>query len=124
MVKIKVLLVDDHKMVREGIKSVINSREDLKVIGEASNGEEAIEKTEKLKKVLNNYYNLGILVTLCYGDHNCDSAVSGKSYEDAIAIVRDNCNNISDSYGKSGQLKNSGFISDNDWKTFEKYLLE
>ncbi|MCF6270178.1 MAG: response regulator transcription factor [Melioribacteraceae bacterium] len=49
MPKIKVLLVDDHKMVREGIKSVINSREDLRVIGEASNGEEAIAKVAKLK---------------------------------------------------------------------------
>jgi DNA-binding NarL/FixJ family response regulator len=49
MPKIKVLLVDDHKMVREGIKSVINSRDDLRVIGEASNGEEAILKVEKLK---------------------------------------------------------------------------
>ncbi len=49
MAKVKVLLVDDHKMVREGIKSVINSRDDLRVIGEASNGEQAIEKVEKLK---------------------------------------------------------------------------
>jgi len=49
MPKVKVLLVDDHKMVREGLKSVINSREDLKVVGAANNGEEAIEKAEKLK---------------------------------------------------------------------------
>lgn len=49
MPKIKVLLVDDHKMVREGIKSVINSRDDLRVVGEASNGEQAIEKVAKLK---------------------------------------------------------------------------
>ncbi|NOX18902.1 MAG: response regulator transcription factor [Chlorobi bacterium] len=48
MPKIKVLLVDDHKMVREGLKSVINSRDDLKVIGEANDGEEAIEKAIKL----------------------------------------------------------------------------
>jgi DNA-binding NarL/FixJ family response regulator len=49
MAKIKILLVDDHQMVREGIKSVINSREDYKVVGEASNGEEAVEKAFKLK---------------------------------------------------------------------------
>jgi len=48
MAKIKVLLVDDQQMFREGLKSVINSREDLIVIGEASNGEQAIEKTLKL----------------------------------------------------------------------------
>ncbi|NOX64571.1 MAG: response regulator transcription factor [Chlorobi bacterium] len=49
MAKIKVLLVDDHKMVREGIKSVINAHDDMTVIGEASNGEEAIKKVEELK---------------------------------------------------------------------------
>lgn len=49
MAKIKILLVDDHKMVREGLKSVINSKDELKVIGEANSGDEAIEKAIKLK---------------------------------------------------------------------------
>ena len=49
LAKVRVLLVDDHQMFREGIKSVINSREDLMVIGEASNGVEAIDKTLDLK---------------------------------------------------------------------------
>ncbi len=78
------------------------------------------KKIEELKKVLNNYYSLGVLVTLCYGDHNCNSAVSGKSYNDAIGIVQNYCSKINDSYEKSSRLKNSEFISNNDWKTFEK----
>lgn len=41
--KIKVLLADDHKMMREGLKKIVEEEEDLEVVGEASNGEEAVE---------------------------------------------------------------------------------
>lgn len=43
--KIKVLLVDDHPFVLEGIRSCLISSPDFEVVGEASNGKEAIEKT-------------------------------------------------------------------------------
>lgn len=78
------------------------------------------KQTEELKKVLNNYYSLGILVIFCYGNHDCNSAVSGIDYDEAIRTVQENCNKINDSYEKSGQLKNSKFISNNDWKIFDK----
>ena len=38
----KILLVDDHSLVRDGIKSLLEGENDLQVIGEASNGEEAV----------------------------------------------------------------------------------
>ncbi len=41
---IKVILVDDHPIVRQGIKSVISNEKDIEIIAEASNGKEAIEK--------------------------------------------------------------------------------
>lgn len=41
--KIKVLLVDDHKMMRRGIRRLIEEEEDMIVIGEASDGAEAVE---------------------------------------------------------------------------------
>ena len=41
---IKLFLVDDHTMVREGLKLALGSHDNLEVIGEASNGIEAIEK--------------------------------------------------------------------------------
>jgi DNA-binding NarL/FixJ family response regulator len=44
MEKIKVLVVDDHSLVRDGISSMISSFADMEVIGEASDGEEAINK--------------------------------------------------------------------------------
>lgn len=41
---IKVLIVDDHQVVREGLRRIIQLDEDITVLGEASNGEEAISK--------------------------------------------------------------------------------
>ena len=41
--KIKVLTVDDHPLLREGIAAVIQGEEDLLLVGEAANGQEAIE---------------------------------------------------------------------------------
>jgi len=40
---IKVLLVDDHKILREGLKALLKGVADLEVVGEASDGREAIE---------------------------------------------------------------------------------
>ncbi len=44
MEKIKILVVDDHSLVRDGIIAMLESCADFEVIGEASDGEEAINK--------------------------------------------------------------------------------
>ncbi len=41
---IKVFSVDDHALLREGIAALVNAESDMKLIAEASNGQEAIEK--------------------------------------------------------------------------------
>lgn len=46
---IKVVIVDDHEMVRIGVAAYLSAQPDIEVIGEASNGEEAIEKVLSLK---------------------------------------------------------------------------
>jgi PAS domain S-box-containing protein len=46
--KIRVLLVDDHAMVRQGLRSVLDSYADIEVVGEARDGEEAVTATEAL----------------------------------------------------------------------------
>lgn len=49
MNKIRVLVVDDHDIVRYGICSVLKSSPDIEVVGEASNGVEAVKNFELLK---------------------------------------------------------------------------
>jgi len=49
MDNIKVILADDHVLVRKGIKAMLDSEEEISVIGEADNGVEAIEYVKKLK---------------------------------------------------------------------------
>mgnify|MGYP000277144237 CR=1 FL=1 len=46
---IRVLLVDDHAVVRSGLGAVLLSYDGLELVGEASNGKEAIELCEKYK---------------------------------------------------------------------------
>lgn len=46
---IRVLLVDDHTILREGIRSLLAEHEHLQVVGEASDGREAVEKVEELQ---------------------------------------------------------------------------
>lgn len=48
MNKIKILLADDHAVLRTGLRLLINSQPDMEVIGEAGDGQEAIEKTRIL----------------------------------------------------------------------------
>lgn len=46
---IRVLIAEDHLMVRAGIRALLEKAGDIHVLGEASNGQEAIEMTEALK---------------------------------------------------------------------------
>jgi DNA-binding NarL/FixJ family response regulator len=48
MEKIKVLIVDDNEVVREGLKSILEPQVDIDVIGEAVDGLDAVTKAEKL----------------------------------------------------------------------------
>lgn len=47
MPAIRVLLVDDHQVVREGLKRMLELEEDIRVVGEAVNGEDGITQAEQ-----------------------------------------------------------------------------
>ena len=49
MSKIRVLLVDDHAIVRLGLMTLINDRPDMEVVGEAGNAPEAVRAVERLQ---------------------------------------------------------------------------
>jgi DNA-binding NarL/FixJ family response regulator len=46
---VRILIADDHDVVREGVKMMLRSRVDWEICGEASDGEEAVEKTKALQ---------------------------------------------------------------------------
>ena len=86
MEKIKILLAEDHAVVREGFRELIDNEEDMEVIGEASNGLEALRLAETLspdlvimdismpvmngieatKKIKNLYPSVNILILTAY----------------------------------------------------------
>ncbi len=45
---IKVLLVDDHPLIRQAVRTILEKEHDISVAGEAGSGEQALELTEKL----------------------------------------------------------------------------
>jgi NarL family two-component system response regulator LiaR len=46
---IRLLITDDHSIVRKGIKALLATEKDMQVVGEAENGAEAVEKAASLK---------------------------------------------------------------------------
>ena len=48
MSKIKVLIADDHTLVRQGIRSLLALAADIEIVGEAADGREAIKKVRQL----------------------------------------------------------------------------
>jgi DNA-binding NarL/FixJ family response regulator len=46
---LRILLVDDHPVVRQGLKSLLQGRSEWEVVGEASDGIDALEKVDSLK---------------------------------------------------------------------------
>ncbi len=49
MSAVRVMIVDDHAMVAEGIEAILETYEDIEVVGTLSNGREAVDRVEDLK---------------------------------------------------------------------------
>src|SRR5512139_2571519 len=49
MSRIRVFLVDDHEIVRAGIKVLLMAEEDMEIIGEAASGQEAVDLARRLR---------------------------------------------------------------------------
>lgn len=46
---VRILIADDHEIVRKGVATVLSVRRDLEICGEAADGEEAVRKAEELR---------------------------------------------------------------------------
>jgi DNA-binding NarL/FixJ family response regulator len=91
MKRIAVLLVDDHTVVRQGLRALLKSEEDIEVIGEAENGRQAVAMAQKTppevvvmdvampllngleatRQILRSVPSAKILVLTSYGDDEC-----------------------------------------------------
>lgn len=91
MKKIAVLLVDDHTVVRQGLRALLSAEEDMEVVGEAENGRQAVmlaKKTppevvvmdvampllnglEATRQILKLLPGTKVLVLTSYGDDDC-----------------------------------------------------
>ena len=49
MKKLRILLADDHQVVRDGLRLLIDGQRDMRVVGEAGNGKEALQQARDLK---------------------------------------------------------------------------
>src|ERR1700736_1439933 len=49
MKRITVLLAEDHTIVRQGLRALLEAEDDIEVIGEAQNGRQAVQLTQKLR---------------------------------------------------------------------------
>ncbi|HEY9283784.1 MAG TPA: response regulator transcription factor [Pyrinomonadaceae bacterium] len=49
MNKLRVLIADDHEMMREGLKLLVNRQTDMEIVGEADNGRAAVAQARELK---------------------------------------------------------------------------
>jgi DNA-binding NarL/FixJ family response regulator len=47
--KIRILLADDHAVVRQGFRMILAAEQDFEIVGEAANGKEAVELAERLQ---------------------------------------------------------------------------
>jgi len=47
--KVRILLVDDHMIVRKGLACIINAQDDMEIISEASDGQDAIEQARQYR---------------------------------------------------------------------------
>ena len=97
---IKVLIVDDNEVVREGLKSIFEGHKDIMVVGTAVDGQDAVEKAPKLqpdvimmdgqmprmdgptairaiKKIMP---NVKVLFLTVYGDYAGDALAAGASW--------------------------------------------
>ena len=49
MAKIRVLIADDHGLMREGVKALLAATDDIEVVGEAEDGDEAVREVRRLE---------------------------------------------------------------------------
>jgi PAS domain S-box-containing protein len=103
--KIRVLLVDDHRMLRQGLRTIVNSHPRLEVVGEAGDGLEGIELTRTLKPAV---------VVMDVNMPRCDGVVATKRIKEEfpdIKIVALSMHNSPDIVARMQQAGACGYLT-------------
>ena len=103
--KIRVLLVDDHRMLRQGLRTIVNGHPRLEVVGEAGDGVEGIELTRTLKPAV---------VVMDVNMPRCDGVVATKRIKEEfpdIKIVALSMHNSPDIVARMQQAGASGYLT-------------
>ena len=90
MDSIRILIVDDHTVVRDGLSAMLGREEDMTVVGEASNGLEAVEQEDRLKPDVIFVYDLELPAD--FEPRNTDGEIEEFhlwSLDEAMATTRD-----------------------------------
>ena len=69
MDKMRILLAEDHKVVREGTRRLLESQDDFEVVGEASDGVEAVELAKTYGSDSSPRFVNGVLGSLAAQQH-------------------------------------------------------
>jgi len=100
MEKIKVLIVDDNEVVREGLSSILGPHDDIEVVGKAVDGLDAVAQAEKLhpdvilmdaqlpqidgteatRRIKRTFPDVKVLFLTVYGDYVGDALAAGASW--------------------------------------------
>jgi two-component system, NarL family, response regulator LiaR len=87
--KIKLMLVDDHDMVRKGLASYLVTEPDFEIVGEASSGNEAVTKVKELKPdvilmdlIMENGNGIEATKKIMADDHGCKIIILTSFYDD------------------------------------------
>jgi len=100
MEKIKVLIVDDNEVVREGLSSILGPHDDIEVVGKAVDGLDAVAQAEKLhpdvilmdaqlpqidgteatRRIKGSFPDVKVLFLTVYGDYVGDALAAGASW--------------------------------------------
>jgi DNA-binding NarL/FixJ family response regulator len=90
---ISILIVDDHPLMRKGIRAVLEPHHDIRVIGEASNGLEAVEYARQLQPSvilmdINMPHMDGVQATRLIKLEQPAMTIIGLSVNDALSVRR------------------------------------
>ena len=78
---INILIVDDHLIVREGIKRIINDTSDIKIVAEASSGQEAMDLISE------NKYDMILLDISMPGLNGLQTLKLIKKYNNKLSVL-------------------------------------